>query len=57
LTPERISGLVKRWVRFYTRDLADPIAERRVAEIDADLEDGIEHERANGIGDRRRRKG
>jgi hypothetical protein len=52
-----MSGLVKRWVRFYTRDLADPIAERRVAEIDADLEDQIEHERADGIGDRRIARG
>jgi hypothetical protein len=53
MTPERMAGLVARWVRFYTRDLPAPVAERRADEIDADLHDHIAHERANGIGDRR----
>jgi hypothetical protein len=52
MTPERIAQLVGRWVRFYTRDLPTPIAQRRVDEIDADLHDHIAHERANGISDR-----
>jgi hypothetical protein len=53
MTPERMSELVARWVRFYTRRLPVPIARRRLDEIDADLHDHIEHERAHGIGDRR----
>jgi VIT family len=57
MTPERMAGLVTRWVRFYTRDLPAPIAERRADEIDADLHDHIAHERANGISDRRLARG
>jgi hypothetical protein len=53
MTPERIAELVARWVRFYTRDLPIPIAQRRVDEIEADLHDHIEHERTSGISDRR----
>jgi hypothetical protein len=53
MTPERMAELVARWVRFYTRDLPIPTAQRRVEEIDADLHDHIAHERANGISDRR----
>jgi hypothetical protein len=53
MTPERMAELVAHWVRFYTRDLPTPIAQRRVDEIDADLHDHIAHERANGISDRR----
>jgi hypothetical protein len=53
MTPKRMAELVARWVRFYTRDLPTPIAERRVEEIDADLHDHIAHERAHGISDRR----
>jgi hypothetical protein len=53
MTPERMSGLVARWVRLYTRDVPEPIAERRIHEIDADLHDHTEHERARGTGDRR----
>jgi hypothetical protein len=52
MTPERMAELVARWVRFYTRDLPVPIAQRRVDEIDADLHDHIAHERASGISDR-----
>ncbi len=39
MTPERMAGIVVRWARFYTRDLPAPIAERRLAELDADLHD------------------
>jgi hypothetical protein len=53
VTPERTAGLVARWVRLYTRDLPAPVAERRVAEIDADLHDHIAHERAAGTSEPR----
>jgi hypothetical protein len=53
MTPERMAELVARWVRFYTRNLPTPIAQRRIDEIDADLHDHIEHERAHGTSDRR----
>jgi hypothetical protein len=53
MTPERMAGLVARWVRFYTRDLSGPIALRRIDEVDADVHDHIAHERARGTGDRR----
>ncbi len=53
MMPERMAELVARWVRFYTRDLPTPIAQRRVDEIDADLHDHIAHERAHGTSDRR----
>ena len=53
MSPERMARLVGRWARFYTRDLPTPVAERRVAELEADLHDHIAHERAAGIGDRR----
>jgi len=53
MTPERMAELVARWVRFYTRKLPTPIAQRRVDEIDADLHDHIAHERADGTSDRR----
>jgi len=53
VTPERTAALVTRWVRFYTRGLPMPIAERRIGEIDADLHDHIAHGRAHGTSDRR----
>jgi hypothetical protein len=53
MTPERMAELVGRWVRYYTRDLPASIAERRVDEIDADLHDHVEHERTDGISERR----
>jgi hypothetical protein len=53
MTPRRMAELVARWVRFYTRDLPAPIAQRRVDEIDADLHDHVAHERAAGTSDRR----
>jgi hypothetical protein len=33
----RAAGLVIRWARSYTRQLPEPIAERRIDEIKADL--------------------
>ncbi len=53
MTPRRAAGLVLRWVRFYTRRLPGPVAERRVGELDADLHDHIAYQRAAGVGDRR----
>jgi hypothetical protein len=53
MTPERMAELVGQWVRLYTRDLPDPVAQRRVDEIDADLHDHIVHERDHGTHDRR----
>lgn len=53
MTPEQMAGLVKRWVRFYTRDLPTAVAQRRIDELDADLHDQIAHGRAAGISDRR----
>ena len=53
MTPERMAELVARWVRFYTRELPTPIAQRRVNEIDADLHAHTAYERAHGTSDRR----
>jgi hypothetical protein len=53
MTPERMAELVARWVRFYTRELPTRVAQRRVDEINADLHDHIEHERARGTSERR----
>ena len=53
MTPERISKLVTRWARFYTRSLPEAIAQRRVDEISADLHDHVTHARADGFEDRR----
>lgn len=53
MTPEGMAGLVARWVRFYTRKLPAPVAQRRIDEIAADVHDHIEHERAAGTSDRR----
>ena len=53
MTPERIAGLVALWVRLYTRNLPAAVAQRRVEEIDADVDEHIAHERAAGIGERR----
>jgi hypothetical protein len=51
MTPERMAGLVARWVRLYTRGLPGPTARRRIEEIDADLHDHIAHERDRGTDD------
>ena len=53
MTPERVADLVARWVRVYTRGLPEPVARRRIEEIDADLYDHIAHARARGTSDRR----
>lgn len=53
MSPERVAGLVRRWVRWYTRGLPPGVAERRSAEIDADLHDHVDHERAAGASDAR----
>jgi hypothetical protein len=53
MSPERAAELVIRWVRWYTRRLPAPIAERRIGEISADLHDHIAHDRALGAADRR----
>lgn len=50
---QRAAGLVTRWVRCYTRQLPAAFAERRIAEISADLHDHIVHETACGTSDRR----
>jgi hypothetical protein len=52
MTPERAAETVSRWVRFYTRELPPPIAQRRIDEIGADLHDHIGQERARGASDR-----
>jgi hypothetical protein len=48
-----MAQLVARWVRLYTRRLPSPIAQRRIEEIAADVNDHIAHERADGTGERR----
>lgn len=53
MSPERATALVRRWVAVYVRDLPPALAERRVAEIEADLHDHVAHERARGTSDRR----
>lgn len=53
MTPARAAGLTTRWVRWYTRRLPAPVAERRIHEITADLHDHILHEQESGAGDRR----
>jgi len=53
LSPERTAELVERWVRHYTRELPTPIAERRVEEMAADLNDHIAHERERETSDLR----
>ena len=53
MTPKRMARLVARWVRFYTRGLPTPIAERRIGEIEADLRDHIAYECEQGTTDRR----
>jgi hypothetical protein len=48
MTSRWITGLVRRWVRSYTRGLPPSTAARRVEEIDADLYDHIAHAREAG---------
>jgi hypothetical protein len=51
MRPERVAGLVARWVRLYTRNLPAGIAQRRIDEIEADLHDHVAHERTGGTND------
>jgi hypothetical protein len=51
LKPERTAELVERWTRYYTRELPDPIVERRVDEVGADLHDHIHYERTRSTSD------
>lgn len=53
MTPERAAALVARWVRRYTRGLPEPIARRRIEEIDADVADHVAHGRAHGTAEGR----
>jgi hypothetical protein len=53
MSPEWMAALVARWVRVYTRDLPEPVARRRVEEIDADLHDHIADGRERGVRDGR----
>lgn len=49
MTADRTARLVVSWVRLYTRGLSASVADRRIAEIAADLHDHIEHARSQGI--------
>lgn len=53
MSPERVAGLVRRWIRAYTRTLPASVAERRVEEIDADVSDHIAHARSTGASEHR----
>jgi hypothetical protein len=53
MSPERMADLVARWVRLYTGGLPTDVARRRIEEIDADVHDQIDHERAKGTSERR----
>jgi hypothetical protein len=53
MTPEAAAAAVRGWAHRYTRGLPRDAAERRLAELDADLHDHIAHERARGTGERR----
>lgn len=57
MTPERMTALVTRWVRFYTRHLPSPVAGRRLEEIAADLHDHLAFHRADGVPDSRISRG
>ena len=53
MTPEYAALVVTRWVAFYTRDLPPAAADRRRAEITADLHEHISSERTRGVADAR----
>jgi hypothetical protein len=53
MTPERAAALVTRWARLYTRDVPGPIAQRRLEELSADVQDHIAYERSRGTSDSR----
>jgi hypothetical protein len=48
-----MAALVAWWARRYTRDLPEPVARRRIDELEADVHDNIAHERADGAGEAR----
>lgn len=48
MTPEQAAALVARWVRSYTDGLPRHVADRRVEEVDRDVVDHVEDERARG---------
>jgi hypothetical protein len=52
MTAERMASLARWWARLYTHNLPAADANRRTAELDADLHDHVAHERARGTGDR-----
>lgn len=49
MSPERSADLAVRRARRLARGLPQQVAERRVAELEADLHDHIAHERAAGV--------
>lgn len=53
MSPETMARLVRRWTRLYTLGVPAGERERRREEIAADLHDQIEHDRAQGVADRR----
>jgi len=53
MRPESAARLVARWARIYTRGLPASVAGRRIEEIEADLHDQIEAERAAEVRDRK----
>jgi hypothetical protein len=53
MNPERMARLVAWWVRLYTLGLDEPVARRRIEELDADVHDHIAQQRAAGVSDRR----
>ena len=53
MSPDRAGAFVVRWVRLYTTGLPQPLAHRRIEEIQADLHDQVAHERSLAVSDRR----
>lgn len=51
MTPERLRAVVLSWARWYTRGLPAAVADRRRQELQADVYDHIEHQRAAGARD------
>lgn len=53
MSPDRVAAAVALWIRLYTEGLPQPVAHRRIEEIQADVHDQITHERSLGIAERR----
>jgi hypothetical protein len=51
VTPERVTAIVRSWVRTYTRHLPPHAAGRRIDELDSDLHEHVAQERAAGRSD------